>query len=120
MPQVTSESRPKSRPTDSRSKHRRIASRLCTEPGPCARKLDEKIGRLEEEQPKLAEELAETKRPADEGLEGVTSEAVARHLAELVQAVTVEGPARARLRLDLPIRPLGRFDRTASKWCPVW
>lgn len=26
----------------------------------------------------------------------------------VVQAVTVEGPARARLRLDLPIRQVGR------------
>jgi hypothetical protein len=104
-----------------------------------ARKINEKIERLEEEKKKLAEELAETERAADEDFDGVTAEAVARHLAEfgyyldqfnagqrkelleaVVQTVTVEGPARARLRLDLPIRPLGRFDRVGSKWCPVW
>ena len=112
-------------------------------PRPCrgraARKLNEKIERLEEEKKQLAQELAETERSADEDLDGVSSETVARHLTEfgyyldqftagqrkelleaVVQAVTVEAPACARLRLDLPIRPLGRFDRSGSKWCPIW
>jgi hypothetical protein len=104
-----------------------------------ARKLNEKIERLEEEKGALAEERAGIERRGDENLDGVTAEAVARHLAEfgyyldqftagqrkelleaIVQTVTVEGPARARLRLDLPVRPLGKFDRAGSKWCPVW
>lgn len=33
----------------------------------------------------------------------------------VVQAVTVEGRARARVRLDLPIRQLGKFDREVGK-----
>jgi hypothetical protein len=36
-------------------------------------------------------------------------------LEAVVQTVTVEGPAQARLRLDLPVRPLGKFDRTWFK-----
>lgn len=32
-------------------------------------------------------------------------------LEAVVQTVTVEGPTRARLRLDMPLRPLGKFDR---------
>lgn len=47
-----------------------------------ARKLNEKIEQLEEEKKRLSQELAETERPADEDLDGVTSETVARHLAE--------------------------------------
>ncbi|MGH7564739.1 MAG: recombinase zinc beta ribbon domain-containing protein [Gemmatimonadota bacterium] len=76
-----------------------------------ARKLNEKIEGLEEEKKRLAQELAEAERRADEALDGVTSEAMARHLAEfgyyldqfnpgqrkelleaVVQTVTVEGP----------------------------
>jgi hypothetical protein len=37
----------------------------------------------------------------------------------VVLAVTVERPPRPP-EIDLPVRPLGRFDRTGSKWCPVW
>ena len=37
-----------------------------------------------------------------------------------MQAVTVEGPARARLKLDLPIRQVGKFDLPGSKWHLVW
>lgn len=104
-----------------------------------ARKLNEKIERLEEEKKRLTKERAGIEVRADQNLEGVTAEAVAHHLAEfgyyldqfnpgqrkelleaVVQAVTVEGPARARLRLDLPIRPLGKLDRQGSKRCPVW
>lgn len=33
-----------------------------------------------------------------------------------MQAVTIEGSARARLKLDLPIRQLGKFDRQSSNW----
>jgi hypothetical protein len=47
-----------------------------------ARKLNEKIERLEEEKGALAEERAGIERRGDENLDGVTAEAVARHLAE--------------------------------------
>lgn len=30
------------------------------------------------------------------------------------------GPARARLKLDLPIRPLGEFDRSGANWRLIW
>jgi len=48
-------------------------------------------------------------------------------MERVVQTVTIEGPARARLKLDLPIRQLGKFDRLAgsfdqagSNWHLVW
>jgi hypothetical protein len=104
-----------------------------------ARKLNEKIERLEEEKKALAEERAEIEGRSAEDLGGMTAEAVAGHLAGfgyyfdqfnagqrkvlvemVVQAVTVEGPTRARLKIDLPIRPLGKFDQQGSKWCLIW
>jgi hypothetical protein len=100
--------------------------------------LNEKIKRLEEEKKKLVEERTGIEDRSTDDLERVTAEAVARHLVgrllprpvqpgpvqgaleAVVQEVTVEGPARARLRLDLPIRPLEKFDRAGPKWCLVW
>ena len=105
-----------------------------------ARKLNEKIERLEEEKKALAEERAVIEGGfGDADLEEVSAKIVAGHLASfgyyfeqfnagqrkalveaIVQTVTVEGPARARLRLDLPIRQLGGFDRAGSRWHLVW
>jgi hypothetical protein len=77
---------------------------------------------------------------------GVTAESVRGHLARfrdyfdrfnagqrkelveaVVQAVTVEGPARARVRFTLPTEPLGRFNRgfegdpaNGSNYGQVW
>ena len=101
--------------------------------------LNEKIKRLEMEKKKLVEERTGIEDRSTDDLERVTAEAVARHLAEfgyyldqftagqrkelleaVVQVVTVEGPAHVRLKLDLPVRPLGKLDRQGSKWCPVW
>jgi hypothetical protein len=112
-----------------------------------ARKLNEKIEAVEQERNALAEErTALRSRLAAGDLTGVTAESMAGHLArfsdyferfnagqrkELVEAVmravTVEGPARARVRFSLPTEPLGRFDRaigndsrSSSKYRLVW
>jgi hypothetical protein len=108
-----------------------------------ARKLNEKIEAVEQEKNALAEERAALRRRLAAGdLADVTAEAVAGHLARfrdyfdrfnagqrkelieaVVQTVTVEGPARARVRFSLPTEPLGRFDQSlegGSKYRVVW
>jgi site-specific DNA recombinase len=97
-----------------------------------ARKLNEKIETVEQEKNALAEERAALRgRLAAGDLAGVSAEAMAGHLARfgdyferfnagqrkelvetIVQAVVVEGPARARVRFSLPTGPLGRFDQS--------
>jgi hypothetical protein len=119
-----------------------------TLPGKAAvRKLNEKIEAAEQEKKKLAEERATLRgRLAAGDLVGVSADTIAGHLARfgdyfdrfnagqrkelveaVVQAVTVEGPARARVRFSLPTEPLGRFDRPldgdlegGSKYQVVW
>ncbi len=108
--------------------------------GSAIRKLNEKIERFEEEKKALAEEPAGIEGGlADADLDEVSAEAVAGYLAgfgyyfdqfnpgqrkalveAMVQAVTVERPTRARLRLDLSIRLLGKFYRQGSSWRFVW
>jgi hypothetical protein len=112
-----------------------------------ARKLNEKIERLEEEKKALDEERAILQgRLAAGDLDGVSPESMAGDLARfgdyydrfnagqrkelveaVVQAVTVEGPARARVRFSLPTAPLGSFDRLfgddpegGSKYRVIW
>ena len=108
-----------------------------------ARKLNEKIETVEQERNALAEERAVLRsRLAAGDLTGVTAESVAGHLARfgdyfdrfnagqrkelveaVVRAVTVEGPARARVRFSLPTEPLGRFDQSlegGSKYRVRW
>jgi hypothetical protein len=102
---------------------------------------------VEEERKALAEEQATLRgRLAAGDLAGITAESMAGHLVrfgdyfdrftagqrkELIEAVvetvTVEGPARARVRFSLPIEPLGRFDRSlgdgsgsGSKYGVIW
>lgn len=135
--------------TDLDSRQREMVNWLAeTMPGKvAARKLNEKIETLEQERNALAEERAALRsRLAAGDLTGVTAESVAGHLARfrdyfdrfnagqrkelveaVVRAVTVEGPARARVRFSLPIEPLGRFDRGlesdpvgGSKYRVVW
>ncbi len=112
-----------------------------------ARKLNEKIETLEEEKKALAEERSTLRGCLAAGdLDGVSAESMAGHLARfsdyfdrfnagqrkellevVVQTVTVEGPARTRVRFSLPTAPLGRFDRPlgggpegGSKYRIVW
>ena len=112
-----------------------------------ARKLNEKIEAVEKERNALAEERSDLRgRLAVGDLTGVTAETLAGHLArfgdyfdrfnagqrkELIEAVvlavTVEGPARARVSFRLPTAPLGCFDRPldggpegGSKYRVVW
>ncbi len=97
-----------------------------------ARKLNEKIEAVEQQKNALAEERATLRgRLAAGDLASVTAESVAGHLARfgdyferfnagqrkelmeaVVQTVTVEGPARARVRFSLPTAPLARFDQS--------
>ncbi len=111
-----------------------------------ARKLNEKIETVEQERNALAEKRTALRSRLAGDLTGVTADSVAGHLARfrdyfdrfnagqrkklveaVVRAVTVEGPARARVRFSLPTEPLRRFDRGlesdpggGSKYRVVW